>query len=113
MADIENAGGRAIALPPDVTKGSDLQTLFAQTVDRFGSVDILVNNAGVYEWPHRRSDRARLVLPARRQRPWSDPRDQGGQAVRPPGRQHHQHQHCNACGPTSLSTPRPRAPWRR
>ncbi|MER7741870.1 glucose 1-dehydrogenase [Streptomyces sp. NPDC096538] len=48
VAAIEDAGGRAIALPADVTKESDLRTLFDETVRAFGAVDILVNNAGVY-----------------------------------------------------------------
>ncbi|WP_030178799.1 SDR family NAD(P)-dependent oxidoreductase [Streptomyces sp. NRRL S-813] len=50
VAAIEAAGGKAVAVPADVTKESDLQALFDQTVDTFGRVDILVNNAGVYEF---------------------------------------------------------------
>ncbi|WP_432044092.1 SDR family NAD(P)-dependent oxidoreductase [Streptomyces cadmiisoli] len=50
VASIEEAGGRAIAFPADVTKESDLRALFDETIRTFGSLDILVNNAGVYEF---------------------------------------------------------------
>jgi 3-oxoacyl-[acyl-carrier protein] reductase len=50
VAAIVDAGGKAIAVPADITKASDVQAMFEQTVDTFGSVDILVNNAGVYEF---------------------------------------------------------------
>jgi 3-oxoacyl-[acyl-carrier protein] reductase len=44
---IEAAGGTALAVQADVSRGADVQKLVAQTLDRFGRVDILVNNAGV------------------------------------------------------------------
>jgi 3-oxoacyl-[acyl-carrier protein] reductase len=43
---INEAGGRAIAVQADVTNASDVQSLVAQTVAEFGPIDILVNNAG-------------------------------------------------------------------
>ncbi|MCO1596986.1 glucose 1-dehydrogenase [Micromonospora sp. RHAY321] len=50
VADIENQGGRAIAIAGDVTSGPDMESMFQQVIAEFGSVDILVNNAGVYEF---------------------------------------------------------------
>lgn len=46
-AEIESAGGRAMALEVDVTNPSDRDRLVAATLERFGRVDILHNNAGV------------------------------------------------------------------
>ena len=44
---ITDAGGRALAVPADVTVTADVQRLIRTTVDTFGQLDILVNNAGV------------------------------------------------------------------
>lgn len=41
-AEIQAAGGRAVALPSDIGERADVQSLF----DRAGTLDILVNNAG-------------------------------------------------------------------
>lgn len=43
---IEKEGASAIAVQADVTKWSDVEKLFKQTVAEFGGVDILINNAG-------------------------------------------------------------------
>ncbi len=48
VAEIIQAGGRAIAVGGSVAVESEVTTLFAQTKDAYGKVDILVNNAGVY-----------------------------------------------------------------
>src|SRR5262245_37185583 len=40
------AGGRAIALPADVTRAAEVQELVQRTVTELGPIDILVNNAG-------------------------------------------------------------------
>lgn len=45
LAQIEAAGGEAIAVPTDLARESDLKALVAAAVERFGGVDILVNNA--------------------------------------------------------------------
>lgn len=45
--DIVRSGGNAIAVRADVSKESEVQAMFARTVEAFGSVDILVNNAGL------------------------------------------------------------------
>jgi NAD(P)-dependent dehydrogenase (short-subunit alcohol dehydrogenase family) len=47
QAEIEAAGGQAMAIPTNVTDEDVVIALFAQTVARWGQVDILVNNAGV------------------------------------------------------------------
>ncbi|MBW4593997.1 MAG: SDR family oxidoreductase [Brasilonema angustatum HA4187-MV1] len=47
VAEIENLGVKAIAVQADVSKVTDIQRLFEQTIERFGKVDILVNNAGI------------------------------------------------------------------
>ncbi|MFN8514841.1 MAG: 3-oxoacyl-[acyl-carrier-protein] reductase [Thermomicrobiales bacterium] len=44
---IEEAGGKAIALPGDVSNAADAAKLVANTVAHFGRLDILVNNAGI------------------------------------------------------------------
>ncbi len=46
VAEIEEAGGRAIAVQADVTDRESVNALFAKAVERFGRVDVLVNNAG-------------------------------------------------------------------
>ena len=47
VKEIEQAGGKAVALQADVSKVADLEGLFSQTIDKLGKVDILVNCAGV------------------------------------------------------------------
>jgi 3-oxoacyl-[acyl-carrier protein] reductase len=46
-AEIENAGGTAIAVKCDVTKREEVAALVQQTLQNFGKLDILVNNAGI------------------------------------------------------------------
>jgi 3-oxoacyl-[acyl-carrier protein] reductase len=50
VAQIKEAGGKAIAVHGDVSKAADVKKLFAETKKAFGSVDVLVNNAGVYDF---------------------------------------------------------------
>ena len=45
-ADIENAGGRALAVKTDITDLASVQAMVAAVKETFGPVDILVNNAG-------------------------------------------------------------------
>jgi 3-oxoacyl-[acyl-carrier protein] reductase len=47
VAEIEQAGGQALAVQADVSIAADVARLSEQAVERFGKVDILVNNAGV------------------------------------------------------------------
>ena len=43
---IQEAGGRAMAVPCDVTVAAEVENLFAATRDHFGPVDIVIANAG-------------------------------------------------------------------
>jgi NAD(P)-dependent dehydrogenase (short-subunit alcohol dehydrogenase family) len=47
VAEIEAAGGRALAVTVDIAVVDAVRSLFKQSVDAFGTVDILVNNAGI------------------------------------------------------------------
>ncbi|MBU2664046.1 SDR family oxidoreductase [Actinoplanes bogorensis] len=47
VAEIEEDGGTAAAVPVDVTDPDDLKALTATAVDRFGRLDVLVGNAGI------------------------------------------------------------------
>ena len=44
---IQKAGGHAVVLQANVSKESDVQTMFSQLIDAFGRLDILVANAGL------------------------------------------------------------------
>lgn len=44
---IEQSGGKAIAVQADVSQPAEVDHLIAQTVEKFGRLDILVNNAGI------------------------------------------------------------------
>jgi len=50
VAEIETAGGKAVAIQGDVAKEADVRRLFEETVKALGKPDILVNNAGVYQF---------------------------------------------------------------
>ena len=47
VAEIEKAGGKAVAVRADVSRVADVKRLFDAAIERFGRLDILVNNAGV------------------------------------------------------------------
>jgi 3-oxoacyl-[acyl-carrier protein] reductase len=47
VATVQSQGGQALAVQADVGKTQDIQSLFEQTVSRFGKIDILINNAGI------------------------------------------------------------------
>jgi 3-oxoacyl-[acyl-carrier protein] reductase len=49
VADIQKAGGKAIALKADVSKPEEIAAMFAEAKKQFGQLDILVNNAAVME----------------------------------------------------------------
>jgi glucose 1-dehydrogenase len=44
---IKSFGSEAIAIQADVSNEAQVQAMFKQTIDHFGTVDILVNNAGL------------------------------------------------------------------
>jgi serine 3-dehydrogenase (NADP+) len=46
-AEIERGGGRALAVPTDVTVIEERETLIRRTASAFGRVDALINNAGM------------------------------------------------------------------
>ena len=48
VAEIGQAGGKAVAVQGDVSKKADIVKLFAETQKTFGRLDVLVNNAGLY-----------------------------------------------------------------
>jgi 3-oxoacyl-[acyl-carrier protein] reductase len=50
VAEIQKAGGKAIAVQGDLRQQADIARLFTATLDAFGRLDVLVNNAGVYEF---------------------------------------------------------------
>lgn len=50
VADIQAAGGRAVAVQGDVSKEADVLRLFDETEAAFGRPNVLVNNAGVYQF---------------------------------------------------------------
>jgi NAD(P)-dependent dehydrogenase (short-subunit alcohol dehydrogenase family) len=47
VREIEGAGGRAVAVPLDVTDSKSVRGCVAATEDALGPIDILVNNAGI------------------------------------------------------------------
>lgn len=50
VADIEAAGGQAVAVAADITKKQEVDALVQAAIDRFGRLDIVVNNSGVYQF---------------------------------------------------------------
>jgi glucose 1-dehydrogenase len=44
---IRASGSDAIALKADVSRESEVETMFAEMIERFGTLDILINNAGL------------------------------------------------------------------
>jgi NADP-dependent 3-hydroxy acid dehydrogenase YdfG len=49
VREIEDAGGKALALPGDVADEKVAQRVVAETLQRFGRLDILVNSAGIID----------------------------------------------------------------
>ena len=47
IKQIESVGVRAISVPTDVTKETEIESMISQTLDKLGQIDILVNNSGV------------------------------------------------------------------
>jgi len=47
VLEIENAGGKSIAICSDVSSFSQVSNLAKTTLEKFGSIDVLVNNAGI------------------------------------------------------------------
>jgi glucose 1-dehydrogenase len=47
VAVIRRNGGEAVAIKADVSREDEVQTMFAEMIERFGTIDILINNAGL------------------------------------------------------------------
>lgn len=47
VADIQAAGGHALAIKADVSREDEVQGMFAQAVKELGTLDIVVSNAGI------------------------------------------------------------------
>ncbi len=47
VAGIVANGGRALAVPGDVTSDADMQSLMARAIDAYGRVDVMICNAGI------------------------------------------------------------------
>lgn len=47
IKEIEDNGGRAVAIKSDIANEDEAKHLIEETIKRFGKVDILVNNAGI------------------------------------------------------------------
>jgi NAD(P)-dependent dehydrogenase (short-subunit alcohol dehydrogenase family) len=47
VAEIEKAGGRAIAMPADLSDAAEVDRLFAATINQFGRLDIVFNSNGL------------------------------------------------------------------
>jgi 3-oxoacyl-[acyl-carrier protein] reductase len=47
VAEIQSAGGQAIAVKADVGNAVDVERLFEETVIAFGTIDVVVNNSGI------------------------------------------------------------------
>ena len=48
--EITDAGGRALAMPTDITARASVHALVARAIEATGRLDIIVNNAGVFIW---------------------------------------------------------------
>src|SRR3954467_3861494 len=47
VAEIQRCGAKAFAFRADVSKENEVQAMFKQAVQTFGTLDIVVNNAGL------------------------------------------------------------------
>lgn len=50
VQEIEASGGVAVSIPTDVSVPAQVESLVAETLERFGQIDILVNNAAITRW---------------------------------------------------------------
>ncbi|HXE66109.1 MAG TPA: glucose 1-dehydrogenase [Rhodanobacteraceae bacterium] len=50
VAEIDKAGGKAVAVKGDVSKAAEAKAIVDAAVQHFGRLDVLVNNSGVYEF---------------------------------------------------------------
>lgn len=50
VADIEAAGGKAMAVGANVSNKAQVEALVKAAIDNFGRLDIVVNNSGIYQF---------------------------------------------------------------
>ena len=50
VAEINQAGGKAVAVGGDVSKGAEAQGIIDAAIKSYGRLDILVNNSGIYDF---------------------------------------------------------------
>jgi 3-oxoacyl-[acyl-carrier protein] reductase len=50
VADIEAAGGTAVAVGADVRNKPEVEAMVKMAIDRFGRLDVVVNNSGIYQF---------------------------------------------------------------
>ena len=48
VAEVESAGGTAVAVPSDVSRREEAESVVEEAQTRFGKLDVLVNNAGIW-----------------------------------------------------------------
>src|SRR5450756_506959 len=59
VTQIEADGGKAVAVPGDVTHQEDVENAVNTAVQEFGKLDIVVNNAGAVSYTHLRAHETR------------------------------------------------------
>ncbi len=47
VTEVKGAGGKAVAVQADVAKPVDVERLFKQTLEAFGTIDVVVHSAGI------------------------------------------------------------------
>jgi glucose 1-dehydrogenase len=47
VGQIKDGGGRALAIEADISREDQVEAMFKQAIDQFGTIHILVNNAGI------------------------------------------------------------------
>lgn len=50
VAEIEAAGGSAVAIGADVSKQVEVESLIKEAIQNYGRLDIVVNNSGIYQF---------------------------------------------------------------
>lgn len=48
VQEVQDLGGKGLALKVDVSDLESVRTMFDQTIERFGQVDVLINNASIF-----------------------------------------------------------------
>ena len=71
VAEIEKAGGKAIAVGANVSKKAEIDHLFAETKKAFGRLDVLVNNAGFTSSPRSKRSPRSISTPSSTSTSWA------------------------------------------